>query len=83
MKDWIADNLDSGKVTKEQLEGSSQWSSAYVYDTESGKKYFVKLSHGRDSAMFKGEALGLQALYGEEQRDATLAQLFACRCYEL
>lgn len=64
VKDWIADNLDSGKVTKEQLAGSSQWSSAYVYDTESGKKFFVKLSLGRDSSMFKGEALGLQALYG-------------------
>lgn len=65
MKDWITNNLDSGKVTKEQLAGSSQWSSAYVYQTENGKKYFVKLSLGRDSSMFKGEALGLQALYGE------------------
>ena len=65
VKDWITNNLDSGKVTKEQLAGSSQWSSAYVYQTENGKKYFVKLSLGRDSSMFKGEALGLQALYGE------------------
>ena len=64
VKDWIAENLDSGKVTKEQLAGSSQWSSAYVYDTESGQKFFVKLSLGRDSSMFEGEALGLQALYG-------------------
>lgn len=64
VKDWIADNLDSGNVTKESLAGSSSWSSAYVYHTESGKKFFVKLSLGRDISMFKGEALGLQALYG-------------------
>ena len=64
MKEWIADNLDSGRVVKEKLAGSSSWSSAYVYHTDSGKKFFVKLSQGRDSSMFKGEALGLQALYG-------------------
>ena len=64
MKDWIAHNLDSGEVVKESMEGSSSWSSAYTYHTESGQKYFVKLSLGRDSSMFEGEALGLQALYG-------------------
>ena len=64
VKQWIADNLDGGKVVKESLAGSSSWSSAYVYHTESGKKFFVKLSLGRDSSMFEGEALGLQALYG-------------------
>ena len=64
VKDWIADNLDSGRVVKEKLAGSSSWSSAYVYHTDSGRKFFVKLSQGRDSSMFKGEALGLQALYG-------------------
>ena len=64
VKDWIADNLNSGKVVKESSAGSSSWSSAHVYHTDSGKKFFVKLSHGRDSSMFEGEALGLQALYG-------------------
>ena len=64
VKDWIADNLDSGKVVKESMTGSSSWSSAYTYHTENGQKYFVKLSLGRDSSMFEGEALGLQALYG-------------------
>ena len=64
MKHWIEENLDGGKVVKESLAGSSSWSSAYTYHTESGKKYFVKLSPGRDSSMFEGEALGLQALYG-------------------
>lgn len=64
MKEWIAENLDSGKVVKESLAGSSSWSSAYTYHTKSGKKFFVKLSPGRDSSMFEGEALGLRALYG-------------------
>lgn len=64
VKHWIEENLDGGKVVKESLAGSSSWSSAYTYHTESGKKYFVKLSPGRDSSMFEGEALGLQALYG-------------------
>lgn len=63
VKDWIADNLNSGKVVKESSAGSSSWSSAHIYHTDSGKKFFVKLSQGRDSSMFEGEALGLQALY--------------------
>ena len=64
MKQWIEKNLDGGKVVKESVAGSSSWSSAYTYHTESGKKFFIKLSPGRDSSMFEGEALGLQALYG-------------------
>ena len=73
VKQWIADNLDGGKVVKESLAGSSSWSSAYVYHTESGKKFFVKLSLGRDSSMFEGEALGLQALYGNHLLNMTSA----------
>lgn len=61
---WIADNLDGGRVLKQSQAGASSWSSAYVYHTETGQKYFVKHSLNRDSSMFEGEALGLQALYG-------------------
>jgi len=43
--------------------GGSSWSSAYIYQTSSGTSLFVKISRGRDQAMFKGEALGLQAMY--------------------
>lgn len=38
---------------------------SYVYQMTGGQKYFVKLAMGRDEKMFKGEALGLQAMYGE------------------
>ena len=55
-------NLGAGRVVKRSQMGSSGWSSASVYTLESGKKVFVK--QGRDAAMFKGEALGLQAMYG-------------------
>lgn len=61
---WIEQNLDSGKVTGQGFMGSSSWSNAYRYDTESGQRYFVKEAKGQDGTMFKGEALGLQALYG-------------------
>ena len=64
--DWIEQNLDSGKVVSRNQVSSSSWSSAYVYETESGTKYFVKQSgRGADEGMFKGEALGLQAMYGK------------------
>ena len=52
-------------MTKEKFAGSSSWSSAYTYETESGTKYFAKVALGRDKSMFEGEALGLRALYGE------------------
>lgn len=46
--------------------GSSNWSSAYIYSTQNGQDYFVKLAMGgRDDSMFQGEAQGLQAMYGE------------------
>lgn len=64
--DWIEQNLDSGKVVSRSQVSSSGWSSAYVYQTDNGTKYFVKQSgSGADKGMFKGEALGLQAMYGE------------------
>ena len=65
VKDWIATNLDSGSVTRENFAGSSSWSSAYTYETESGTKYFVKVALGRNQSMFEGEALGLRALHGD------------------
>jgi len=61
---WIESNLAHlGKVTGEQFQGGSSWSSAYIYTTSSGTKLFVKTALGRDEAMFRGEALGLQAMY--------------------
>ncbi|CAD7703653.1 unnamed protein product [Ostreobium quekettii] len=60
---WIEDNLDMGPVVKSSLVGSSGWSSQYIYETDSGVKLFVKTSRGSDEGMFKGEALGLQAMY--------------------
>jgi hypothetical protein len=62
--DWIEQNLEGGKVTHVGFIGSSSWSSAYTYDTDLGAKYFVKTALGKDEGMFKGEALGLQAMYG-------------------
>ncbi|KAG1675279.1 hypothetical protein FOA52_016311 [Chlamydomonas sp. UWO 241] len=60
---WIEKNLpEFGKVTGERLWGGSDWSSAYIYETVSGKHLFVKTALGRDESMFKGEALGLQAM---------------------
>lgn len=52
-------------MVKQEFMGGSSWSSAYVYHTQGGQKYFVKLALGRDESMFKGEALGLSAMYGE------------------
>eukprot|EP00798_Chlamydomonas_sp_ICE-L_P025588 gene25588-11241_t len=60
---WIEDNLDSGSVVREESQGSSSWSSASIYETDSGAKYFVKTSRSQDLAMFKGEALGLNAMH--------------------
>ena len=53
--------------------GSSSWSNAYRYDTDGGKSFFVKEAKGQDGTMFKGEALGLQAMYG-----ARLLSVEAC-----
>eukprot|EP00955_Chlamydomonas_euryale_P038478 351122-Chlamydomonas_euryale.AAC.5 len=65
--EWIETNLPTfGKVTGESFQGGSNWSSAYIYSTDSGKKLFVKTALGaKDDAMFRGEALGLQAMRGE------------------
>eukprot|EP00877_Chromochloris_zofingiensis_P005149 jgi/Chrzof1/14635/Cz09g10080.t1 len=61
---WIADNLETGHVVSQSSMGSSDWASTYVYQTDKGASYFVKVAlGGRDDSMFKGEALGLQAMY--------------------
>ncbi len=62
--------MGGGKVVKRSQLGSSGWSSAYVYTLESGRRLFVK--QGRDEAMFQGEALGLQAMYGVALPDMLL-----------
>lgn len=61
---WIEENLEGGKIAKKQPMGGSGWSSANVYVTEGGQKYFVKESRGRGLEMFLGEAKGLQAMHG-------------------
>jgi hypothetical protein len=69
---WIEQNLSSGAVQKEKFLGGSNWSSAYVYTTADGSEYFVKLAMSTpDDAMFRGEALGLTAMYGAQQHPAT------------
>ena len=66
---WIEENLGSGAVTAEKFMGGSSWSSCYVYETASGKSFFVKLAMGKSAKeMFEGEALGLQAMHGKEHR---------------
>lgn len=66
---WIDQNLSSGAVQKEKFLGGSNWSSAYVYTTADGSEYFVKLAMSTpDDSMFRGEALGLQAMYGAQQQ---------------
>ncbi len=49
----------------EKFLGGSNWSSTYVYTTEGGADYFVKTAGGKKAeGMFRGEALGLKAMYG-------------------
>jgi protein-ribulosamine 3-kinase len=67
IEDWIEENVGYGKVVSRSMVSSSSWSSAYVYTTEGGKKLFVKQSSNGADGMFKGEALGLQAMYGTAQ----------------
>ncbi|GFR48095.1 hypothetical protein Agub_g9780 [Astrephomene gubernaculifera] len=66
---WVGAHLPGGPVVRECSLGGSGWSSAFVVETQGGQRYFVKTSQGRDDggSMFRGEALGLQALYGEER----------------
>ena len=58
---WFESELNE-RVVSEKLVSSSSWASAYKYETESGKAYFVKTSLGRDEKMFAAEAAGLAAL---------------------
>ncbi len=62
---WIEDNLQTGPITDESFQGGSQWSSAYVLKSKGGQAFFVKTARGRDESMFRGEALGLQAMRGK------------------
>jgi len=62
VSEWIDTHL-GGKVVSQKYVGRSDWSSQYVYSTEDGNSYFVKLAPGHDEAMFKGEALALKAMH--------------------
>lgn len=66
---WIEDNLEGGKVVRTRPMGGSSWSSACVYETERGEKYFVKEARLGGYDMFKAEAAGLQALHGKSPLD--------------
>jgi fructosamine-3-kinase len=44
--------------------GSSGWSSQMIYKTKEGTSFFVKTSRKTADDMFRGEALGLQAIHG-------------------
>ena len=63
---WIEENVpEAGPVTVTTSLGSSSWSSFQRLQTASGQRFFVKKASGNASeAMFKGEALGLRAMYG-------------------
>ena len=69
---WIEQNLGAGKVTSERYMGQSSWATSHRYETDSGKKFFVKMARGQDGSMFKGEALGLQAMYGMPSGHASM-----------
>ena len=58
---WFESELGE-RVISEKIVSSSSWATAYKYETESGKAFFVKTSLGRDETMFKTEAAGLAAL---------------------
>lgn len=62
---------------------SSSWANAYRYDTDSGQRFFVKEAKGQDGTMFKGEALGLQAMYGMPRPSSFLARLTATKHLQL
>ena len=51
VREWIERNLDAGAVTDVSRGGSSGWAEFSTYDTESGKRFFVKTSR-RDPSMF-------------------------------
>ena len=56
--------LAPAPVRLQSLAMQSSWATSHRYDTESGYRFFVKVARGTDGTMFKGEALGLQAMYG-------------------
>lgn len=58
---WFESELGE-RVVSEKLVSSSSWATAYKYELESGKAFFVKTSLGRDDEMFCTEAAGLAAL---------------------
>lgn len=50
------------------------------YELDNGKRLFVKLSTSGDETMFKGEALGLQAMYGARIFNEVLKGVPATKC---
>ncbi len=60
----VSQQLGLGEVVEERFQGGSAWSSAYVLRTSTGRRLFAKTARGRSEDMFRGEALGLQALRG-------------------
>ena len=63
IQEWIETNLpDEGRVVASGSRGGSGWAAFSTYETESGKKLFVKTSR-RDAEMFIGEGAGLRAMH--------------------
>jgi len=60
--DWAAE-VGLGQVQESKPLGSSDWSSFYKVTLSSGTELFVKTSSRSVDKMFKGEALGLKAMY--------------------
>jgi protein-ribulosamine 3-kinase len=59
---FISDNLGRGTVTSMQRAGSSGWAVMHKAVTDTGARFFVKVSRG-DEMMFAGEAEGLGAMF--------------------
>lgn len=63
----IRDDLGFGDITSTSFLGGSSWSSCHRLETTDGHIVFAKTALGRSSeSMFRGEALGLQAMYGTD-----------------
>ena len=51
-----------GQPTTSRI-GGSNWASQYKYKVPDGSEFFVKTARQSADSMFKGEALGLMAMY--------------------
>ena len=59
--EWFKTN-GYGQPTVSNI-GGSGWANQYMYTVPDGTRFFVKTARQRADTMFKGEALGLMAMY--------------------